>query len=119
MRIWLRRLILLLIVAIVATLLWDNKDRIGMLSNNGIRIQGDWYRVEMNFKGSDVYNFSERLITRNGDLWGSYELRMNTRLEVTLDAQPVDYHLEFEDDDNMVWFIETDGRLVPSVRWRR
>ena len=119
MRIWLRRLIILLIVAIVATIIWDNRGRIGVLTNNGLRIRGDWYRVEMNFKGSDVYNFSERLLTRNGDLWGSYELRLNTKLEVTSSGMPVDYILEFEDDDNMVWFLESDGKRVPAVRWRR
>ena len=85
MRTFLRRLILVLIIAIIATILWDQKDRIALLNNNNFRMEGDWYRVEMNFKGSDVYNFSERLITRNGMVCGSYELRSNTGLEVTLD----------------------------------
>lgn len=119
MRTWLRRLIFILIIAIIATILWDQKDRIGVLNNNGLRIRGDWYRVEMNFKGSDVYKFSERLIFRNGETWGSYDLRMNTKLEVTTGDQAVDYHLEFEDDDNMVWYLEVDGKRVPSLRWRR
>jgi len=119
MRTFLRRLILVLVIAIIATLLWDQKDRIGLLTNNGLRMQGDWYRVEMNFKEPEVYNFSERLITRNGDIWGSYELRKNTRLEVTLRNQVTDYYLTFEDDDNMVWSIEVDGKMIPSRRWRR
>jgi hypothetical protein len=119
MRTFLRRLILVLIVAIIATILWDQKDRIAVLSNNGFRIQGDWHRVEMNFKEPDVYNFDERLITRNGQIIGSYELRTNTELEVTFEGRPKDYILDFEDDDNMVWYVEVKGKQIPSVRWRR
>jgi len=119
MRTFLRRLIFVLIIVIIATLLWDQKDRIGLLANNGLKIQGDWYRVEMNFKEPDVYNFSEKLISRNGEVVGSYDLRKNTKLEVTLDGQVTDYILSFEDDDNMVWSIEVKGKLVPSQRWRR
>ena len=119
MRTFLRRLIFVLIIAIIAMVLWDNKDRVGLLANNGLRIQGDWYRVEMNFKGSDVYNFSEKMISRNNDVVGSYDLRQNTKLEVTLDGQVTDYILSFEDDENMVWSIEVNGKQVPSVRWRQ
>ena len=119
MRTFLRRLILVLIIAIIATLLWDQKDRIGLLANNGMRIQGEWYRVEMNFKGGDVYTFDENLISRNGQIVGSYELRKNTNLEVTLENRVTDYVLAFEDDDNMVWSIERKGKRVPAVRWRR
>ena len=119
MRIFLRRLIFILIVAIIATILWDQKDRIASLNNNSIRIQGDWYRVEMNFKGTDVYTFSERLISVNNEVQGSYELRSNTKLEVNLNGEVKDYILSFDDDDNMVWSLEVKGRTVPSVRWRR
>jgi uncharacterized protein YxjI len=119
MRIFLRRLIFILIVAVIATVLWDQKDRIASLNNNSMRIQGDWYRVEMNFKGTDVYNFSERLISVNNEVRGSYELRSNTSLEVNLDGEIKDYILSFEDDDNMVWSVEVKGKNVPSVRWRR
>ncbi len=119
MRIFLRRLIFILIVAIIATFLWDQRDRIALLNNNNIRIQGDWYRVEMNFKGSDVYTFSERLISVNNEVRGSYELRSNTKLEVNLNEEVRDYILSFEDDDNMVWSVEVKGKTVPSVRWRR
>ncbi len=45
---------------------------------------------------------------------GSYDLRQNTKLEVTLDGQVTDYILSFEDDDNMVWSIEVKGKQVPS-----
>lgn len=119
MRTFLRRLILVLVIAVVATLLWDQKDRIGLLNNNGMRIQGEWYRVEMDFKGEDEYIFDERMISRNGDIVGSYLLRKNTELEVTLDGSITDYVLSFEDDDNMVWLIERNGKRIPAVRWRR
>jgi hypothetical protein len=119
MRIFLRRLIFILIIGIIAMLLWDQKDRIGLLTNNGLRIQGEWYRVEMNFKGDEAYNFDERLISRNGQIVGSYELRANTRLEVTLGGNPRDYFLSFDDDDNMVWSTESKGKRVPAMRWRR
>ena len=108
-----------LIVAIIATILWDQRDRIALLSNNNIRIQGDWHRVEMDFKEPEVYSFDEDLITRDGQIVGSYELRRNTNLEVTFEGQPKDYILEFEDDDNMVWYVEVRGKRVPSIRWRR
>ena len=106
MRIFLRRLVFILIVAIIATILWDQKDRIASLNNNNIRIQGDWYRVE-------------RLISVNNEVQGSYELRSNTKLEVNLNDEVRDYILSFDDDDNMVWSIEVRGKTVPSVRWRR
>ena len=119
MRTFLRRLILVLIIAVIATLLWDQKDRIGLLTNNNMRIQGEWYRVEMNFKEDDAYIFDERLISRDGQIVGSYDLRKNTELEVTLNNQVTDYILSFEDDDNMVWLIERKGKRIPAVRWRR
>jgi uncharacterized protein YxjI len=119
MRIFLRRLILVLIIAIIASMLWKQRDRIALLNNNNIRIQGDWYRVEMNFKGTDVYNFSERLISVNNEVQGSYELRSNDKLEVNLNGEITDYILSFDDDDNMVWSIEVKGKTIPSVRWRR
>jgi hypothetical protein len=73
----------------------------------------------MNFKGTDVYNFSERLISVNNEVQGSYELRSNDQLEVNLNGEVTDYILSFEDDDNMVWLVEVRGKTVPSVRWRR
>ncbi len=119
MRTFLRRLIFVLIIGIIAMLLWDQKDRIGLLTNNSMRIQGEWYQVQMNFKGDERYIFDERLISRNGQIVGSYILRRNTELEVTFDNDVNDYHLSFEDDDNMVWSIEVKGKMVPSRRWRR
>lgn len=119
MRTFLKRLIFLLVIAIVAMVLWDNKDRVGLLANNGLRMEGDWYRVEMKFKEPGVYNFSDKLISLDNQVVGSYDLRQNTKLEVTLDGRVTDYILSFEDDDNMVWSIEVKGKQVPSRRWRR
>ena len=119
MRIWLRRLILLLMAGIVVTLLWDQRHRITLLSNNNIMIQGDWFRVEGDFKGAERYRFSEGIITLDNDEWGSYELRKNTEIEVMVRRQLNTYHLEFPDEDNMVWSVRSKGELVPRVRWRR
>ena len=119
MKTLLKRLILLLMIGIVVTLLWDHRHKIALLANNNVRIQGGWYRIEVEFKGADRYIFSERIITLNNDEWGSYELRKNTELEVMVRGQLSTYHLEFPDEDNMVWSVESKGELVPRVRWRR
>jgi hypothetical protein len=119
MKTFLKRLVLLLALVVVAKLAWEQRDRIASLTNNNFRIQGDWYQVELNSKGEDLYNFSNRLITRNGIEWGSYELRKNTRLEVTAADQFSVYHLDFPDDDTMVWSLEVDGRLATVLTWRR
>jgi hypothetical protein len=119
MKIWLRRLLWLLILAIAATIVWDQRDRIAVLSNNSFLIQGDWHPVEMGFKGDDLYEISERIITKNGLEWGSYELRTNTRLEVMTRGTVATYRLEFPDEDTMVWWREVDGKEVPAYRWKR
>lgn len=119
MKTLLKRLVLLLALVVVAKLAWEQRDRIAVLSNNNFRIQGDWYRVEMGYQGEDLYNFSNRIITRNGIEWGSYELRKNTRLEVSAADRFSVYHLEFPDDETMVWSAEVDGRLAPVLTWSR
>ena len=119
MKVLLKRLIILLILGIGITLLWDQRHKIELLSNNNVRIQGDWYRMDGELKGSDRYRFSERIITLNNDEWGSFELRKNTELEVMSRGQLNTYHLEFLDDDNMVWSVHSKGELVPRVVWQR
>ena len=59
------------------------------------------------------------MITIDGREWGTYVLRRNTQLEVITSNRGTDYLLEFPDDDNMVWMLETDKGLVPAVKWRR
>jgi len=119
MRTWLTRIIWLLVLFIVATLLWDQRDRIALLSNNQLRIQGDWYREEMGFKGDDRYSIAERIITRNGIEWGSYELRRNTELEITTGDDVRTYRLRFPDDDSMEWALEGGGEQGTILRWQR
>ena len=116
----LKRLVVLLVLAAAAWWLWSNRDRIAVLSNNNVRIQGDWHPVEMEFNEPDTYTFTEHIISKNGYEWGTYLFRKNTRIEVTVRNQSTTYELEFPDDENMVWLVRSkEGKLVPSLRWRR
>jgi len=119
MRTYLRRLIWILALAIVVTLAYSHRDRLGLLSNNRIRIKGEWYRVEFNFKQPDAYSFDERMITKNGGEWASYYFRKNNVLEVAAGGRVTTYELEFPDDENMVWYTRHKGELKASARWRR
>ena len=76
MKIMLKRIVVLLIVAGAAYLIWGQRYRIEGLSNNNLKIQGTWYQVEMNRKGVTAFHFSERIITKEGTEWGSYEMRI-------------------------------------------
>jgi len=60
----LKRLVVLLIVAAAAWWLWSNRDSIAVLSNNNVRIQGDWHPVEMEFNEPDTYTFTEHIISK-------------------------------------------------------
>jgi hypothetical protein len=73
----------------------------------------------MNFKEEVAYSFDEGFIARDGYEYGTYKLRKNTDLEVTIADQVTKYKLEFEDDDNMLWLFETPKGLVKSIHWRR
>ena len=119
MRTYLKRLIWILVLAIVVTYAYTHRDQLGLLSNNKVRIKGDWYRVEFDFKQPDAYYFDVRMITKNNDEWGSYVFRHNTRIEVTVRGRATDYELEFPDDENMVWYTVVDGERRLSSRWRR
>ncbi len=115
----LKRLMIFCMIAGAGYVLWQQRDRLAPLSNHGIRIQGTWYLFEMDRKGFEPYIFEERIITRDGTEWGSYEIRMNSRLEVMIGDRYSEYHLEFPDEGSMVWSEERNGRLVPAVEWRR
>jgi hypothetical protein len=119
MRTYLKRLIWILLLAIAATFAYTHRDQLGLLSNNRMRIRGDWHRVEFDFKQPDVYHFDVRLISKNNEDWGSYVFRHNTRLEITVGGRVTDYELEFPDDDNMVWYTGTGEKRRASIRWRR
>jgi len=116
----LKRLVVLAVVAAAAWWVWSNRDRIAVLSNNNVRIQGEWHPVEMEFNEPDTYTFTEGIIFKNGYEWGAYIFRKSSRLEVTVRHQATTYELEFPDEDNMVWLVRSkNGELVPSLRWRR
>lgn len=115
----LTRLVVLAMIGGAVWLVWSNRHHIALIENNNFRLQGEWHRVSMDFKEDDTYDFSEGFISLNGAEWGTYVLRRNTELEVTVGNQVSHYILEFPDDDNMVWLVETDKGPVPSIRWRR
>ena len=114
-----KRLIVLAALAAAAGYLWQQRDRLALLSNNRLRIQGTWYQVEMDRKGVDPYSFDEKIITLDGTEWGSYEMRKNTVIEVMIADELGTYRLDFPDDENMVWWAEIDGDEVAAYRWRR
>jgi hypothetical protein len=113
----LRRLIILAALAGLGYFLWGERAKIAGLSNNHLRIQGTWYRVELDRKGVTPYYFSERIITVNDSEWGSYELLKNSEIEVTVGNEFTVYQLSFPDDENMVWSMEIDGKMTPVMRW--
>ncbi len=116
----LKRLVVLGVVGAAVWWVWSNRDRIAVLSNSNVRIQGEWHPVEMEFNEPDTYTFAEGIISKNGYEWGTYVFRKNTRIEVTVRRQGTTYELEFPDDDSMVWLVRSkEGKLVPSLRWRR
>jgi hypothetical protein len=116
----LNRLVLLAAVVGAGYLLWGQRDRIGALANNNLRIQGTWYQVDMDVdrKGMTPYHFSERFITRDDSEWGSYELPKNNVIEVMVANQLTVYELSFPDESNMIWSAEVEGRMTPVMHWR-
>ena len=115
----LKRLVVLVILAGAGYLIWQQRAKLSPISNNNSRIQGTWYEFKMDRKGFEPYTFEERIIIKDGTEWGSYELRMNTQLDVMVGTQLSEYRLSFPDEDAMVWSVERDGEWVPSVEWRR
>ncbi len=114
----LKQLVVLLVLAGGAYFVWNQRYRVAELANNNFKIQGTWYQVEYDRKGLTAYHFDERFITVNGTEWGSYSLYRNTELEVMVGDELTLYHLSFPDDENMLWSVEEDGKLVPAIRWR-
>jgi len=114
-----KRLVMVAALVAVGMLLWQERAKLAPLANNNIRIQGTWYRVEMDRKGVDPYEFNERIITLDGTEWGSYELRRNTELEIMVGNELSTYRLDFPNEDDMVWWGEVEGEEAPVMRWRR
>ncbi len=114
----LKQLVVLLVLAGAAYYVWNQRYRIADLSNNNFKMQGTWYQVEYDRKGLTPYHFGERIITVNGSEWGSFSLHKSTELEVMVGNNLTLYHLSFPDDENMLWSVEEDGKLIPAIRWR-
>ena len=114
-----RKVVLLALLAAAAWYLWSQRDRVGGLSNNNLKIQGDWYRVQMDFKEPAAYTFTETFISLDGEEWASYRLLRGSQIEISTTGDFVIYELSFPDDDNMVWSTRKGEKLVPSKRWRR
>jgi hypothetical protein len=114
-----RKTVLVGLLAVSAWYLWSQRDRVESLSNNNLKIQGDWQRVQMEFKEGPVYTFTETFISVDGEEWASYRLLRGSRIEITTAGDFTIYELSFPDDDNMVWSTRTDDKVVPAIRWRR
>jgi hypothetical protein len=119
MKTYLTRLVVIVVLVAAGYWLWSNRDRIDVLSNNNVRIMGDWHKVEMDFTNPDVYTFTETFISLHGDEWASYKLLRGSRIEITTNSAVTTYELGFPDDENMVWSLRKGEKVVPSVRWRR
>ena len=115
----LKRLVVILALAGAGYYLWSNRDHIGSLINPNVGIQGDWYRVSMNFKEPEVYTFTEKFIAKGPHEWASYRLVRGSKIEVTLRNEVSVYELEFPDDENMIWTLRDNGRTKTQIRWRR
>jgi len=119
MKKYLTRLIVIIVLAGAGWWLWSNRDYVAVLSNNNVRIRGDWHKVEMNFANTDTYSFSETFISLGGDEWASYKLLSQSRIEINTINEVITYELSFPDDENMVWSTRKGDKLIPAVRWRR
>jgi len=119
MKTYLTRIIVIVALVVAGSWLLSNRDRIDVLSNNNVRIQGDWYKVEMDFPNPDVYTFTETFISLEGEEWASYKLLRGSRIEITTNAAVTIYELDFPDDENMVWSLRSGDEIAPAVRWRR
>jgi hypothetical protein len=119
-RSFLTRLSILVVLAVGAAWLWSNRDTIAVLSNNNVRIQGEWHKVEMDFTNTDSYNFSETFISLNGEEWATYRLLRGPRIEVTTSGgNSTVYDLEFPNDENMLWSTRKGDTYLVRMRWRR
>ena len=119
MKTFLTRLIVVVLLAVAGWWLWSNRYRVAVLSNNNVRIQGEWHRVEMNFADPETFSFSETFISIRGEEWASYKLLGGSRIEINTVNDVTVYELSFPDDENMVWSIRDGDKVIPKVRWRR
>lgn len=119
MKQYLTRLVVVALLAAAGWWLWSNRGRVASLSNYNIMIQGNWYKVEMDFADPDVYTITETFISINGQDWASYKLLPRSRIEISTPSTVDVYHLSFPDDENMVWSISKGDKLIPVLKLRR
>jgi len=119
MKTFVTRLIVIVILAAAGWCLWSNRDLVAVLSNNNVRIRGDWHKVEMNFANPDTYSFSETFISLRGEEWASYKLLSRSRIEINTVNEVFIYELSFPDDENMLWSVRKGERLIQKYHWRR
>lgn len=119
MKTYLTRIIVIAALVVAGSWLWSNRDRIAVLSNNSVRIQGDWYKVEMDFPNTDIFTFTETFISVKGEEYASYKLLRGSRIEITTRGDVITYELSFPNDENMIWSTRKGDTLIPKVRWRR
>lgn len=117
-----RRIVTVLVLLIVGFLLYTNRHHIAYiagLESNTVRIQGEWYALVDNFKDPDIYVFTDGIIFRNDDTYGSYYFTSYTELVVTTGPSPVTYTVQFPDEDTMEWSREIKGKQTVVERWAR
>jgi hypothetical protein len=118
-----RRLVTLLLLAVIGYLVYANRHHISFmagLDSNKIRISGEWYEVVSDFKEPDVYEFSEGIILREGDnSYGSYYFTSWAEVVVTVDRGPITYTISFPDEETMEWRQEIKGEMKLVKKWAR
>ncbi|HOC44801.1 MAG TPA: hypothetical protein PKJ99_17445 [Thermoanaerobaculales bacterium] len=117
-----KRLLLYAVLAGLAFLAWDNrhylKDLAG-LDSNQMRIEGEWYQVSSNIKDLDRYTFNDKMIDRNGEVYGDYSFTGNDTIQATLGSGTGSYTIEFPEPDVMIWYQEVRGTRTVAIRWQR
>ena len=107
------------VVMAVAVLSTGACEQLASLGIPSVKIAGDWYRMDGNFKDPDLYTFNEHIIRKNDFGWGEYRFRGASKLEVTAEGRSSVYTVEFPDDERMVWYTEVQGEKLKAVEWRR
>jgi len=117
-----RRIVILLLLATAGYLLYANRHYVAFvagLDSNKVRIVGEWYEVVQGFNEPNVFTFSEGIIQRNDDNYGSYYFTGYAELVVTAGSGPITYRVEFPDEETMNWYREIKGEEKLIRKWAR
>ena len=117
-----KRIALYLILAGVAFLAWENRHHIKELAgldSNQMRIEGEWCQVSSNIREFDRYTFNDKMIDRNGEIYGEYSFTGNDQIQVVLGPNTGTYTIEFPAADTMLWYQEVRGTRTLAIRWAR